>query len=234
MQRDTVTFPEALRTLAQRAGVEIDERTKREDAHRARLRDGPRQRDRLLPRGADQLDGRAARARLPPRPRLHRRDDRDLPARLGARRLGPDDAGARPRSATSGPRSCSRSDSPRRGRSGRGGVYDKFRARVIFPIRDQNGHAVGLGGRLLEGDGPKYLNSPATPLFDKSRTLYLIDKAKGADPQGGPGGHRRGLHRRADGAPGRLRQRRRLTRHRADAGPGRAADAVRDPHRPRL
>ena len=67
--------------------------------------------------------------------------------------------------------------SPRQG--GRGGVYDKFRARVLFPIRDQNGHAVGLGGRLLEGDGPKYLNSPATPLFDKSRTLYLIDKAKG-------------------------------------------------------
>src|SRR5262249_1825483 len=64
--------------------------------------------------------------------------------------------------------------------SGRGGVYDKFRARVIFPIRDQNGHAVGLGGRLLEGEGPKYLNSPATPLFDKSRTLYLIDKAKGS------------------------------------------------------
>ena len=63
--------------------------------------------------------------------------------------------------------------------SGRGGVYDKFRSRVIFPIRDQSGHAVGLGGRLLEGDGPKYLNSPATPLFDKSRTLYLIDKAKG-------------------------------------------------------
>ena len=58
-------------------------------------------------------------------------------------------------------------------------MYDKFRSRVLFPIRDQNGHAVGLGGRLLEGDGPKYLNSPATPLFDKSRTLYLIDKAKG-------------------------------------------------------
>ena len=59
------------------------------------------------------------------------------------------------------------------------GVIDKFRARVLFPIRDQNGHAVGLGGRLLEGEGPKYLNSPATPLFDKSRTLYLIDRAKG-------------------------------------------------------
>jgi DNA primase len=65
------------------------------------------------------------------------------------------------------------------------GVIDKFRARVLFPIRDQNGHAVGLGGRLLEGEGPKYLNSPATPLFDKSRTLYLIDKAKGPIRKGG-------------------------------------------------
>jgi DNA primase len=73
--------------------------------------------------------------------------------------------------------------SPRQ--SGRGGVYDKFRSRVLFPIRDQNGHAVGLGGRLLEGEGPKYLNSPATPLFDKSRTLYLIDKAKGPIRKGG-------------------------------------------------
>ena len=70
------------------------------------------------------------------------------------------------------------------------GVIDRFRGRVLFPIRDQNGAAVGLGGRILgvEGKdadgrprdtGPKYLNSPATPLFDKSRTLYLIDKAKG-------------------------------------------------------
>jgi DNA primase len=71
--------------------------------------------------------------------------------------------------------------------SARGGVYDRFRERVIFPIRDANGGPVGLGGRILPPstenrqppeDGPKYLNSPATPLFDKSRTLYLIDRAK--------------------------------------------------------
>jgi DNA primase len=60
---------------------------------------------------------------------------------------------------------------------GAGGVYDRFRERVIFPIRDANGSPVGLGG-LLWARGP-YLNSPATPLFDKSRTLYLVDKAKG-------------------------------------------------------
>ena len=65
------------------------------------------------------------------------------------------------------------------GQSNRGGVIDKFRGRVIFPIRDQSGKAIGLGGRILPGlDGPKYLNSPATPLFDKSRTLFGIDLAK--------------------------------------------------------
>ena len=85
---------------------------------------------------------------------------------------------ARRPSATSAARSSSRSASPAPA-SAAGGVFDRFRARVIFPIRDANGHPVGLGGRLLEGEGPKYLNSPATPLFDKSRTLYLIDKAKG-------------------------------------------------------
>ncbi|HEU4672967.1 MAG TPA: toprim domain-containing protein, partial [Candidatus Limnocylindrales bacterium] len=67
---------------------------------------------------------------------------------------------------------------------GRRGPIDKFRERVIFPIRDASANAVGLGGRSMPGAtdprAPKYLNSPATPLFDKSRTLYLIDRAKAA------------------------------------------------------
>src|SRR5436189_190009 len=65
------------------------------------------------------------------------------------------------------------------GPSNRGGIIDKFRGRIIIPIRDQSGKAVGLGGRILPGlEGPKYLNSPSTPLFDKSRTLFAIDLAK--------------------------------------------------------
>ena len=60
-------------------------------------------------------------------------------------------------------------------------MYDGFRGRIIIPIRDVSGRAIGLGGRILpDAEGPKYLNSPATPLFDKSRTLYGIDLAKGA------------------------------------------------------
>jgi DNA primase len=178
MQRDGVPFPEALRTLATRAGVEIDERTKHEDAHRARLRQ-------VLDHSIAFYHAvlTASNAGKPARDYLHGRGFTD--ETIAAHQLGWAPGGWEQMTRTLGAKRDVRPDellevglaSPRQ--SGRGGVYDKFRSRVIFPIRDQNGHAVGLGGRLLEGDGPKYLNSPATPLFDKSRTLYLIDKAKG-------------------------------------------------------
>ena len=62
----------------------------------------------------------------------------------------------------------------------RGGVYDKFRGRLMFPIRDERGELVAFGGRLL-GDGqPKYINSSDTPLYRKSRVLYGFDHAKDA------------------------------------------------------
>jgi DNA primase len=55
--------------------------------------------------------------------------------------------------------------------------YDRFRGRLMFPVRDQRGRVIAFGGRIL-GDGePKYLNSPETVLFDKGRTLYNIDRA---------------------------------------------------------
>jgi DNA primase len=61
-----------------------------------------------------------------------------------------------------------------------GGYYDRFRGRLIFPIRDMRGQVIGFGGRVLDDGLPKYLNSPQTPLFDKSGVLYGIDLAKGA------------------------------------------------------
>src|SRR5258708_7830028 len=61
-----------------------------------------------------------------------------------------------------------------------GGVYDYFRNRIIFPIRDMRGRVIGFGGRAM-GDGkPKYLNSPQTPLFEKNSVLYAIDMARDA------------------------------------------------------
>jgi DNA primase len=60
------------------------------------------------------------------------------------------------------------------------GVYDYFRNRIIFPIRDTRGRVIGFGGRVL-GDGqPKYLNSPQTVLFEKNSVLYALDMARDA------------------------------------------------------
>jgi DNA primase len=182
MRRDGLAFPEALRILAARAGVEIDERTSREDARRRRHHDvvesaisfyhavltkspaGERALAYLRERGfTDETIEWANLGWAPP--------DWDALGRMleKRRQIGTaelvETGLAMPRKSGSG-------------------AYDRFRARVVFPIRDATGNATGLGGRVLKGadgadpEGPKYLNSPATPLFDKSRTLYLLDRAK--------------------------------------------------------
>ena len=56
--------------------------------------------------------------------------------------------------------------------------HDLFRGRLMFPIRDAHGNLVGFGARTLDGSEPKYLNSPQGPMFDKSRILYAMDKAR--------------------------------------------------------
>jgi DNA primase len=61
--------------------------------------------------------------------------------------------------------------------------YDRFRGRIMIPIRDQRGRIIAFGGRILGAGEPKYLNSPDTPLFDKGRTLYNIDRASPASRQ---------------------------------------------------
>jgi DNA primase len=61
-----------------------------------------------------------------------------------------------------------------------GGNYDRFRSRITFPIRDQRGRVLGFGARALSPDSkPKYLNSPEGELYRKSHTLYGIDRARG-------------------------------------------------------
>jgi DNA primase len=61
-----------------------------------------------------------------------------------------------------------------------GAIRDRFRARITFPVQDLAGRAVGFGARLLEGDGPKYLNSPETPVYRKGEMLYNLHRAKTA------------------------------------------------------
>ncbi|MDE0572879.1 DNA primase [Demequina sp. B12] len=64
---------------------------------------------------------------------------------------------------------------------GQRGIYDRFRGRLMWPIRDVTGEVIGFGARRLHDDdqGPKYLNTPETPLYKKNQVLYGIDLAKG-------------------------------------------------------
>ncbi|HIE17528.1 MAG TPA: DNA primase [Dehalococcoidia bacterium] len=61
-----------------------------------------------------------------------------------------------------------------------GGSYDRFRNRLMFPIRNVQGRVQGFGARVLDDSSPKYINSPQTLVFDKSSTLYGIDRARTA------------------------------------------------------
>jgi len=62
-------------------------------------------------------------------------------------------------------------------RKGGGGFYDRFRGRLMVPIKDRQGRVIGFGGRSLDGSEPKYLNSPETELFEKGKHLFGLDKA---------------------------------------------------------
>ena len=177
MRRDGLDFREALTRLAEKAGVELSEHSAREDRHRRRLREALEAaiawyREVLL----QARQAEAARAYLAERgltdATLERFGVGYAPNNWEAmtKRL-------RAKGFTDAELTAAGLASP----SNRGGVYDRFRGRIIIPIRDASGRAIGLGGRILpDGEGPKYLNSPATALFDKSRTLYGIDLAKGA------------------------------------------------------
>ena len=65
-------------------------------------------------------------------------------------------------------------------RSKKGGIYDVFRNRVIFPSVDVRGSVIGFGGRVMDDSKPKYLNTSQTPVFDKGRNLFSLNFAKDA------------------------------------------------------
>jgi DNA primase len=177
MRRDGLDFREALERLAEKAGVELSERTAREDRRRKRLREALEAAVAFYRQVLLQAhQAQRARAYLQERGFTDETLERfgigyalnnweALTKRLRAKGFTDQElieAGVA---------------SP----STRGGVYDRFRGRIIIPIRDASARPIGLGGRIMPGaEGPKYLNSPATPLFDKSRTLYGIDLAKTA------------------------------------------------------
>ena len=178
MEHDRMEFVEAVEALAAIAHVEVPReggaRIEKPDAglyellekaaklYRLALREHPRAIDYLKQRG---LDGKTA-ARFgigfaPPRwDYLKTRLDADSEKMVAGGLVAQNDAGR---------------------------TYDRFRDRIMFPIRDSRGRVVAFGGRLMPdaGEGPKYLNSPETPVFHKARELYGLYEARHATRRGG-------------------------------------------------
>jgi DNA primase len=172
-----IEWPQAVRAVAERVGIDIPEYTAR--------REGPDPREKIWEVNETAADyfrrmlweddaGRAARAYLE-----QRRVTREIAERFGLgwapreigllrsymATLGFDDA----RLAEAGIVSTDDEQSEPRPR---------FRSRLIFPIHDPGGHAVGFGGRLIGQGEPKYLNSPDSPVFSKGKLLYGLHTAK--------------------------------------------------------
>jgi DNA primase len=180
MKRDGLEFREALEFLARKAGVELEPRTPQaeaEDKQNERLREALAAATTYLNnllRTSPQ--GQIAREHLTQRGIA---DETVVKFQLG---YSLDDWHALESYLRN--RGYSREELVSAGllvqRDEDGSVYDRFRGRLMIPIRDVKGRTIGFGARTLTGEEPKYLNSPQSPLFDKSHTLFGIDLARNA------------------------------------------------------
>jgi DNA primase len=184
MRRENVDFGEALRLLAQRAGVTLEPRHEGEEAE-TRLKERLYKLNALAAEYFHYLllnspEGARARDYL-----THRGLTADTlkTFQLGYAR---EDWQALGQHLTA--KGYSWSDLMEAGLVIEGkehGYYDRFRGRLVFPIRDARANVVGFGARALDDSLPKYLNSPQTAIFDKSGVLYGIDQAKAAIREAG-------------------------------------------------
>src|SRR6266853_223335 len=179
MEMEKISFPEAIRAVAEKCGIAVPQarerspEERRENQQRTSLVEMHREAAAFF---AQQLngtpEGRAAKAYL-----LDRGLDSDSMARFG---IGFAPSGGEallrvmkqkhPEKVLEVSGLFSRDQSER--------LYDRFRRRVMFPIANESGKIVAFGGRALGDDLPKYLNSPETPIYSKSNILYHLDRAK--------------------------------------------------------
>lgn len=181
MKRDACDFPQALKTLAAKAGVELEPLTpqrKEEDAHLERLRQ--------LMEETTLLYQHYLTQNTLGKPALDYLTGRGLTAEtitsfgLGYAPQSWDTLlthfTGRGYSVEELKEAGLLSENPEKER-----VYDRFRNRIMIPIRDGQGRMAGFGARVLDpGDNPKFLNSPKTALFDKGRLLFGMDHARKA------------------------------------------------------
>ena len=175
MEEENLSFPDAVRFLAKRAGLEVPEET--EDRERGRLR------QRVL-----ELNKEAARFYYES---LHRPEGAAVSAYLEKRRISRKTAmdfglGAAQDAwdallTAMTEKGFTKSELLAAGlvvQNNRGRLYDKFRNRLMFPVIDVRGDVVGFGGRVLDKSEPKYMNTPETITYSKRRILYGIHLAK--------------------------------------------------------
>jgi len=176
MKVEGLSFPEAIRSLATRYGVSLPEQKY----------DGPAAAEREAMRKANQTaaefyshvlwntpDGEQAREYL---------DSRGISVET-ARAFMLGFSPARPASLAKALEKRGLTDAGVKAgvvKRDASGLYDAFRARVMFPIRDAQGHVIAFGGRVLDSRLPKYLNSPESPAYSKQRTLYGLHEARQA------------------------------------------------------
>jgi DNA primase len=181
MEMEKVTFPEAIRAVAEKCGIAIPrarERTpeeRQENQQRTSLVEMHREAAAFFVQQLNSTpEGRAAKAYL-----LDRGLDSEAMARFGI--------GFAPSGGEALLRTMNRKypekvleASGLFSRDQNGRPFDRFRRRVMFPISNDSGKIVAFGGRALGDDMPKYLNSPETPIYSKSSVLYHLDRAKEA------------------------------------------------------
>ena len=228
MDHDHLSFVEAVERLAGRgrhrscATSRPGRRRSAQPGQRQRLHRRARRRGRVLRRAARLAPGPGSAREFLAQRGFDRAAARALRLRLRPRGLGPADqapAAARASRAqeliTAGLAKEARS----------GSLIDRFRRRLLWPIRDSAGDVIGFGARKLfdDDDGPKYLNTPETPALQEVPRALRHRPGQAGDRQAGPGGHRRGLHRRDGLPPGRRTDRGRDLRHGVRRRPHRRA-----------
>jgi DNA primase len=181
MEMDKITFPEAVRAVAEKCGIAIPrarERTpeeRRENQQRTSLVELHREAAAFFVQQLNTTqEGRAAKAYL-----LDRGLDSEAMARFGIG-FAPSGGEALLRAFKQKYPEKVLETSGLFSRDQNGRLFDRFRRRVMFPIANDSGKIIAFGGRALGDDLPKYLNSPETPIYTKSNILYHLDRAKEA------------------------------------------------------
>ncbi|MCL2768470.1 MAG: DNA primase, partial [Synergistaceae bacterium] len=172
MQTEGLSFNEALELLADRAGVKIDNKEKFRGKRDVRpVSEILEFANSFFRRGLSSAEGAVARAYLDRRALLKETERFELGwsypswdalVRLFREEKIPDKEALETGLVIDGER----------------GLYDRFRGRIMFPIRDLTGRLIAFGGRLIDGDGAKYVNSPEGIVYSKRKNLYLLNIAK--------------------------------------------------------